>query len=79
MRENVLVGSLGECIGESWAVSLTGNEGAARGWMKDDMVGSRCAGNAALKGDGMDVPGGGSGFIRRLLIRVSLLLGEQED
>ena len=39
MLENVLEGSLGVCAGESWAVSLTGNEGAGRGWMKDAMVG----------------------------------------
>lgn len=38
--ENVLEGSLGECVGESSAASLTGNEGAERGWTKDDMMGS---------------------------------------
>lgn len=33
--ENVLEGSVGECLGE---VSLAGNEGAGRGTMRDDMV-----------------------------------------
>ena len=40
MLENVLEGSLGECVGESSAALLTGNEGAERGWVKDDMMGS---------------------------------------
>lgn len=57
MPENVLVGSLGECMGESWAVSLTGNEGAGRGWIKDDMMGSRCARAAALKSGETGVSG----------------------
>lgn len=41
MVENVLGGAVGECMGESWAVSLTGNEGGARGRRKDDMLGPR--------------------------------------
>lgn len=41
MLENVLDGSFGECMGEGWAVSLTGNDGAGRGRMKDMMGSSR--------------------------------------
>ena len=38
MRENVTDGSLGECVGEDATLSLTGNGGAGRGRLKDDMM-----------------------------------------
>ena len=48
--ENVVEGSLEERMGESRAVSLTGNEGATRGGLVDDMMAFQCCSVAPVKG-----------------------------
>ena len=50
MLENVLKGSLGARTGESSVVSLTSNEGAARGGLVDDMMALQCCSVAPVKG-----------------------------
>lgn len=49
MVENVLEECLGECMGDSRAISLAGNEDAALVGMMDDIM-SRCCNIALLNG-----------------------------
>ena len=47
--ENALEGLRGDNLGENWAVSLAGNDGAGRGWWRNVMVERFCYGDTLIE------------------------------
>lgn len=79
MLENVLEGLLGGRTAAGFAVSLTGNEGAARGALMNDMMATRCCSVALLRTVRQKSHAVDQGLRREVAVYVSLSSGKQED
>lgn len=79
MLENVLEGLLGKRTVARFVASLTGNEGAARGGLMNDMMALMRYSVAPPKAVSQKPHAINQGLRREVAVHVSLSFGEQED